>query len=306
MRILLAGDGSSYTTVAVKVLRALSLPSQTGIIVLTVVPEQTFLGGIILSKLSKLTGRGEAVKQSQQEKALELLQDMIQMIGSKKFKIERMVLWGNPAEVILKVANESKVAMVLIGAKGLTDSVNFRLGSVAQTLIKQASTSVLIARMKATTTNRVLLATDGSKYSDLVSQFLFKLPLPPQSEVIQVLALQSHIETLLRTETLNLRTDQQLLADIQTAEESATQRIAARGEEQFKKKGYNTTTIVVRGEAAESILKVAEQYDVDIIAVGRKGLTGSDAVPLGSVAERVARYAQCSVLIGPAKTMTTP
>ena len=264
------------------------------------------MGKTRISKLNKLTGRGEAVKQAQQDKALELLQDMIQMIGNKKFKIERMVLWGNPAEVILKVANESKVSMVLIGAKGLTDSANFRLGRVAQTVMKQASTSVLIARMKATTTNRVLLATDGSRYSDLVIQFLLKLPLPPQSEVIQVLALQSHIETLLRTETLNLRTDQQLLADIQGAEESATQRIAARGEEQFKKKGHNTTTIVVRGEAAESILKVAEQYDADIIAVGRKGLTGSDTVPLGSVAEKVARHAQCSVLIGPAKTLATP
>lgn len=303
MRVLLAGDGSTYTTVAIRLLRALSFPSQTEVIVLTVVPEQTFLGGMILSKL---TGRGQVMKQAQQEKALELLQDMVQMIGTRRFKIERVVRWGGPAEVILKVADESKVDLVLIGARGLTDSIDVRLGSVAQTVMKRATASVLIARIKPTTTNRVLLATDGSKYSDLVTQFLLKLPLPPASEVFLVMALQSNVEAFLRTQTLNLRTDQRLLADIQAAEENATQRIAAKGEEQFKKKGYKTITIVVRGPAAESILKVAEQYDPDIIAVGRKGLTGTDAVLLGSVAERVARYAPCSVFIGPTRTVTTP
>jgi nucleotide-binding universal stress UspA family protein len=305
MIILLAGDGSSYTTVAVKALQSLSLPSQTELIALTVVPE-TFFGGMVFSKFIKFTGRAQAVKQAQQEQALEIIQDIIQMLGSKKFKIERMIRWGNPAEVILKVADESKAAMVIMGEKGLTDSVGFRLGGVTETIMKQATASVLITRMKATTTNRVLVATDGSKYSDLVIQFLLKLPLPQSSEVIQVLALQSRVENLLRTQTLDLRTDQQLLADIRTAEESATQRIAARGEEQFKKKGYDTTTVVVRGAAAESVLKVADQYDVDIIAVGRKGQTRGDTAPLGSVAEKVARYAQCTVLIGPAKSMTSP
>ena len=49
---------------------------------------------------------------------------------------------------------------------------------------------------------------------------------------------------------------------------------------------------------AESILAVAKEYKPDIIALGSRGLSGIESLLLGSVAERVARYADCSVLIG--------
>jgi nucleotide-binding universal stress UspA family protein len=56
--------------------------------------------------------------------------------------------------------------------------------------------------------------------------------------------------------------------------------------------------MVVRGEAAGAILAAAKKYNPDIIALGSPGLTGIESILLGSVAERVARYASCSVLIG--------
>jgi len=61
--------------------------------------------------------------------------------------------------------------------------------------------------------------------------------------------------------------------------------------------GYRTASVVIRGVAGECILAAAKEYNPDIIAVGSRGLTGIDSFLLGSVAERVARYASCSVLI---------
>lgn len=306
MGILLVVDGSSYSDVATKTLEALRLPSRTEVTVMTVIPEPTFLGGITLDMLR---GVDMAKKEAQQKRATELLQGPVQELSAAGLKVESLVHWGNPAEVILKVGDKTGASLIVMGAKGLTDPVAFRLGSVAQKVMKYAGCSVLLAREKSAKVdrgplvkktvaiNQVLLATDGSKYSDAATQFLLDLPLPPQSKVVVVTALQSHAAVLMKMPTLDLEANQQLLAELQAAEEREARKITARSQEQLHGKGYKTASMVMRGGAGECILKAAKENDTDIIALGSRGLTGIESFLLGSVCERVARYARCSVLI---------
>jgi nucleotide-binding universal stress UspA family protein len=306
MKVLLAVDGSSYSDIATEMVRALRLPSQTEVTVITVVPEHTFLGGITLGKLRGTSPKKEA----QQQKQLELLQQPIQALSASKLKADSLVRWGNPAEEILKVANEGRISLVIMGAKGLTDAPAFRLGSVALTVMKHAKASVLLVRQTSRSTRQVswakkkaaikraLLATDGSKHSDMVTQFLLDLPLQQHCEVIVVTALQSHLAAWVKMPTLDFQTNQELLARLQAAEESEAHRITVKSEKQFQTKGYKTVSLVLKGGVAESILASAKECKPDIIALGSKGLSGIESLLLGSVAERVARYADCSVLIG--------
>lgn len=306
MKILLVVDGSSHSNMATKMLEALRLPPRTKITVMTVVPEQTFLGGITLSKLSGAS----ASKDLQQQKALELLRAPVQALTAGKLKVDSSVRWGNPAEEILKATNESGVSLVVMGAKGLTDPLPFRLGSVAQTVMKHARASVLLVRETMAITskavppgkkpgiNRVLLTTDGSKYSEAVVQVLLDLPLPRQCEIIVITALQSHLAAWVKAPTLDFQASQELIARLQEAEENEARKITAKAEKQFQTKGYRTASVVMKGGAAESILAAAKEYKPDIIALGSRGLSGIEALLLGGVAERVARYANCSVLIG--------
>ncbi|MBL7164972.1 MAG: universal stress protein [Dehalococcoidales bacterium] len=295
MRILLVVDGSSYSEMATGILKALRFRSGTEVTVLTVVPEYTFLGRVSLSKV----GRDASVrKEAQQQKALELLQEITQALSASRLKAESLVRWGNPAETILKVADEKRASLIAMGAKGQTDQPRFRLGSTAQKVMKYAKASVLLARNKPTAIKRVLLATDGSEHSDMVARFLLNVPLPRRTQVIVVTALQSHLEALIKMPTLDLQTNQRLLAQLQEAEESRAWQIVRKCREEFQANGHDTLPIVMRGEAAESILKAAETHNPDIIALGSKGLTTIESFIMGSVAERVARYADCSVLIG--------
>jgi len=306
MKILLVVDGSSHSELATKMLQALRLPSGTEITVMTVVPEQAFLGGITLSKL----GGASARKKAQRQKALKLLREPVQALTAGKLKVDSLVRWGNPAEEILKTTNESGTSLVVMGAKGLTDPLPFRLGSVAQTVMKHARVSVLLVRETMAITgkevppkkkpgiNRVLLTTDGSKYSEATVRVLLDLPLPRQCEVIVMTALQSHLASLVRMPTLDFKTNQELLASLQEAEENEARKITTKAEKQFQTKGYKTASVVVRGGAAESILTAAKEYQPDIIALGSRGLSRIESLLLGSVAERVARYTNCSVLIG--------
>ncbi|MFH1652095.1 MAG: universal stress protein, partial [Chloroflexota bacterium] len=307
MKILLAVDGSHYSKLATKMVEVLKLPSQIEVIVMTVVPEHAFLGGITLGRL-RATSKSKDV---QQEKALKLLQDAVQSLNKTGLKkIESLVKWGNPADEILKTTDEVNASLIVMGAKGLTDPLTFRLGSVAQTVMKYATGSVLLVRQAIAISgrdagaerkpgmNRVLVATDGSEHSQIAMKFLLDLTLPKKCEVIVVTALHSHLVSSHEETKLPFQTDEELLARLQTEEERQAKRIIAKAEKQFTDRGYGTISEILRGGAAESILKAAHKYDPDIIVLGSRGLTVIDRLLLGSVAERVARYANCSVLIG--------
>jgi len=307
MKILLVVDGSSYSDAATNMLKALHLHSDAEMIVMTVVPEHTFLGGITLGKFHA----APAVRDAQQYKAIEMVQKSAKALSDIRPEVETVVRWGNPAEEILRETDSNSISLVIMGAKGLTDPLPFRLGSVAQTVMKHAKASVLLVREKSVSARRtlpassktaavirVLLATDGSRYSDMTTQFLLGLPLPKQTEIIIITALQSHIEAWMKTPTLDFRTNQEILAKLQAAEEAQAHNITAKVEKQFRENGYKTASVVVRGGPGECILAAAKEYSPDIITVGSRGLTGIESFLLGSVAERVARYANCSVLIG--------
>jgi nucleotide-binding universal stress UspA family protein len=57
------------------------------------------------------------------------------------------------------------------------------------------------------------------------------------------------------------------------------------------------TTHVAVGHPAEQILRHAEDNHADLIVMGRRGMTRASRWILGSVSERVMRYAHCPVTV---------
>jgi len=315
MMVLLVVDGSPYSEMAAETLHALRLPARTDVTVLTVVPEAAFLGGITLDLIRGSSQARKKAREEQQQKAAELLRRTAQTLGKGKPKLDTLVRWGNPAAVILQEARERNASLIVMGAKELTDPPGFGLGSVAVKAMKYANAGVMLVRPKAaaeprgpheksrsTTISRVLLATDGSKCAEAATRFLLELPLPRRTEVIVVTALQSHLEAWMKTPTLDFRANQELLDRLHMEEEAEATKITGKAERQFREDGYRTASVVLRGGAAKCILSAARKYDPDIIVLGSRGLTSIESFLLGSVAESVARYAKCSVLIGRART----
>ena len=62
-------------------------------------------------------------------------------------------------------------------------------------------------------------------------------------------------------------------------------------------KGVDVETSVREGDPAEVIISYAEDIGADLIVVGNKGMTGARRFILGSVPNKVAHHAPCSVLI---------
>lgn len=305
MKVLLVIDGSPYSQMTVSMLKALKLPHETHVTVMTVVPDHSFLGGLSFDRFKGSSPEKSARQERQQEQAANLVETTIRELSTAKLETEVLVRWGNPAEVILKVAKESGASLIVMGAKGLTDSQQFFLGSIAQKVMRHALTSVLLVKKETASINRVLLATDGSGNSEIAAQFLLNLPLP-RSQVVLATAVQSYIEAFIKTPTLNLQANQDMIAQLQADEEEEARKIISKIEQRFSRGHYKTLSLVMRGGAAESILGVAKEYNPDLITLGAKGLTGIGPFLLGSVAESVAVHAECSVLICRAPATAAP
>lgn len=135
---------------------------------------------------------------------------------------------------------------------------------------------------------KILLATDGSADAGAALALLTTLPLRSVDE-ITVIAVIPPMPVLGAELQPPARADPPSLSD-------AANLIVNAAALQLEDAGARATTIVRRGHPAEEIITVAEELDVDLIALGAKGVGRVRRFLLGSVAHRVARHASCSVL----------
>jgi nucleotide-binding universal stress UspA family protein len=67
--------------------------------------------------------------------------------------------------------------------------------------------------------------------------------------------------------------------------------------EAAESQGVEFSSQLAVGHPAEQIVNLAEQQKADMIVVGRRGLNRATRFILGSVSERVMRYAHCPVTV---------
>ena len=298
MNILLAVDGSRYAEKALRTLKALQLPQDTSVTLMTVVQEPAFLGGITLGKFGVDGGARRRALKEQNKRAEELLQrELIVLRDGTPFSTNTRVCWGKPAEQILNLSQEIEADLVAIGAKGIGESRRFRLGTTAQKVMKYADGNVLLAKEATNKLRRIMVSTDGSEDSKAAVRFLLDLPLPISTKVFVVTSLESHMASLLRMPTFDIEANQEILSELRLAEEKAARSLLTSTKRKFQERGYSCESLLLRGDPSEEILAVAKTLNPDLITVGAKGLTGIQSFLMGSVAQRVARFSRYSVLI---------
>lgn len=136
---------------------------------------------------------------------------------------------------------------------------------------------------------RILVALDGSKYSDKALDQAISMANTCNSKLFALSVIQLHPEQLAQGAT--------------TLEEKLSQEtrdILARAEDRADKNGIPCETIVRMGaQPHEFIIQEAEDKNIDLIVMGTHGKTGLKKFFLGSVTERVIGHAPCAVLVTP-------
>jgi universal stress protein A len=86
-----------------------------------------------------------------------------------------------------------------------------------------------------------------------------------------------------------------ILRDEQQLEEEA-ETLLRDWANRLQSQGLRVRSILLRGNAADEILRTAEEEKVDLLIIAIRGKTGLSRILFGSVAEKVVRHANCRVL----------
>jgi nucleotide-binding universal stress UspA family protein len=139
---------------------------------------------------------------------------------------------------------------------------------------------------------KILLAVDGSKYSEAATQAVIAQAKPGYAEV-RVL----HVVDVLRNQLPETRAYYPEIEHDRDAQRKPAEALVGKTAELLLSKGLETTTVVELGNPKSVIIETAQTWGADLIVVGSHGRKGLIHFLMGSVSETVARHAGCSVEI---------
>lgn len=147
---------------------------------------------------------------------------------------------------------------------------------------------------------KILIATDGSSFSDAAVRAVARRPWPTGSE-FQVLSIMEH--NLI--DSMGSANYAIKWHDLQQSVHDAIEKIASSSADILKSEGHKVSYKVREGNVAEQITDEAKEWGADLIVVGTHGLSGIKRFLLGSIAQKVAHHAPCSVEIVRSSEPTT-
>jgi nucleotide-binding universal stress UspA family protein len=177
-------------------------------------------------------------------------------------------------EGILEEVGETQPDLIIMGRHGYTGLTRLLMGSVTARVIGHSPCHVLVAPQGVLLSfERLLIASDGSPYSEAAWDEALTLAKVMDSSLIGVAVATSD-------------------RDIPAATETVRQLEAAAAAQ-----GIALDTMIPMGRPEEGIVKAAEFKGASLIIVGSHGRTGLKRLLMGSVAERVIGHAKCPVLV---------
>jgi len=199
------------------------------------------------------------------------------------------VLEGDVARIIQKVAEEEKVSLVAMGARGKSRIESVFLGSVFRGVLRFGDTHLLVMLYK------VLENVNLEKHcARILAKVLFPTDFSQPAEV--ALSFFKNIQGIGELILLNVvstgETDEEIDANVA----AATQKVNEIARE-LSKGGLKVTPKVIVGHPVEEIRSLAEKEDVSLIAICSQGAVAIKKGRIRSTAYDVANSATRPVLI---------
>jgi nucleotide-binding universal stress UspA family protein len=139
--------------------------------------------------------------------------------------------------------------------------------------------------------NKILIPTDGSNYTKEAIKKGLELAKVLEAEVTALYVVD-------QTSFINFPMDSTIVSVYSLLEKEgkdAVEYVRSEG----AKLGLNVNVKIEEGSPSRKIMEISKQHD--LIVMGTLGRTGVSKLLLGSVAEKVVRFAECPVLVVRAK-----
>jgi len=236
-----------------------------------------------------------------------------ELARSSDVPCEKMIIKGYPASEILRVAEEDKMDLIVIGRVGKTASEDILLGGVAGRVVQNSSVPVLVVpeadfrlsrQPHSFALNNILIPTDGSEPSERSAKFGVKFAKLSHGKISALYVVDT--SKLISLSDSAFRPDKDSFNVINDASTKLRNFSIKEGESavQFIEEFSGDLDVpyermIVEGYPASEILRIAEEDKMDLIVMGSIGRTGSEDIYLGGVAGKVVRNSNVPVLVVP-------
>lgn len=233
---------------------------------------------------------------------------------ASSYGAEKAVEAGNPAEVLIAYAGRVGADLLVVGSVGMSGARRFLLGSVPNKVSHHASTDILIVktdppRNQGNDYRSILVGTDGSPTAmravDMASVLAARLGIAPtivcayqpptEQELKAMRADPSDPVAQWGAGKTSRETPDEFRWRIADATKAAD--ILERAAEHASNQGVTAEVRAVEGHPAETLISIAENEDMDLIAVGSVGMSGAKRFMLGNVPHRISHHAPTDLLI---------
>lgn len=203
----------------------------------------------------------------------------------------RIVVAPDVAGTICKVAKDEKADLLVVASLGRTGLARFLLGSVAERVVREASCAVWVARGGQGLPARYQVCTDLSAAA--------AKGIALAKEAIAAFGGHAELVHALQEPSRPLALETRRRIENERREELNTLYAATLGD-------TPRVTLLSGASAVQAITAHAERTSPDVLVVATAGRTGLQRLLIGSVAERVVRFAPCSVLVARGRVEDTP
>jgi len=283
MKTLLAVDGSDNSYEAVHVMKYLARAEHLTLLHALNVPRPTYpmMVPAAADEIYKI------LEQSIREDGERLLKRVQSLLPLHTGPTTKHLQMGSPAEVIVSMAEEQKVDLIVMGARGLGPIKERLLGSVSHRILTLAPCATLIVNGPVKAMKQILLPLQGPFDAEAAIRFLQLKPFHDAVELTLLTVLPS-------TEPPWPGDAAAAAASTEILEEQADyiEGVAAR----LRAIGYQAHGVAVVGTPSTMILQEATTLRSDLILMGTRGRQGITRFVLGSVSHAVLHKTPCPVL----------
>jgi len=288
-----------------RVLRKILVPLDGSKTAESVLPYIKYLASQFDSKIEVL-GVGIGNRNRRVNRLLnEYIENTASNLSAEKFESAAVVIYGSATERILSYSKQNDIDLIIMATHGRSGVKRWWMGSVAQKVISQSITPVLLipstkqkaAQMKKVISiDQILIPLDGSNTGQAALDYIEFIARETKAVVrlIQVISTSGSMET-------NLVVHANWNGFFEAMKGAASDYLESLVEE-LQGHGISANYDILIGNPAAEIIAYARKNKVDLIAMSTHGRTGLARWVLGSVTDKVLHGARMPMwLVRPQK-----
>ncbi len=213
--------------------------------------------------------------------------DKIKLLG---IRTRSLCIEGEPAASIIDFAEKNDISLIIISTHGRTGISHWPLGNIANKIVQKSHIPVFLVRSSQPTKTpadkelrKILVALDGSRFSEAIIPYVEQLAKGMGSEVVLLRVIEPSKLPQLAAYIDKEKYEKDFMAKL----EREAARYLVKKKTALASKGVKVNSELLEGKPVDTMLQYVEDKSVNLIALTTHGFSGITKWAYGSVASRI-------------------